>query len=227
MIIIFYDANKDEVHICSEKERTKIISVDDPDILSHIPNDDILYVQNAHFVTKRQFGDWLNGELSLAEEEKYEPHRFTGFMSDDIVREPNVTDSVSQDPENPYKRSLFIHPKHNGTIIINDLVTEKYPNGVQMNGKWDFIPIDYLGGEDVLEESRFLKNLLAKGKIEVVDYEYVKKNKNKKHQKSRADAALDAIIVKDDRSGAAESVAAAGGIGGSQSGSDVIEIFVE
>lgn len=221
MIIIFYDANKDDVYICSDKERTKIISIDDPDLMSHIPNDDILYVQNAHFITKKQFGDWLSGESSIVEEEEYEPHRFTGFMDEDAVREP----SVVRDPENPYKGSLFIHPKHNGTIIINDISTPKYPNGVQMNGKWDFIPIDHLGGEGILEESQFFKGLLAKGKIEVVDYEYVKKNKHKKHQKSLKDVALDAIIVKDDRSGAAESVAAAGGIHASDSG--VIEIFVE
>lgn len=222
MIIIFYDANKEEIHICSDKERTKIISINDPDILCHIPNDDILYVQNAHFVTKKQFGDWLSGELSLTEE-VHEPHRFTGFMNDDIPKEPNVSDFTPQDSDSQYRRSFFIHPKHNGTIIINDLVTDKYPNGLQMNGKWDFIPIDYLGGEEILEESRLFKNLLAKGKIEVVDYEYVKKNQHKKHQKSRRDVALDAIIVKDDRRGAAESAATAGGI----NDSDVIPIFVE
>ena len=97
-----------------------------------------------------------------------------------------------------------------------------------MNGKWDFIPIVDLG-EDAIEESTLFKSLLAKGKIEVVDYEYVKKNKNKKHQASAMDAALDRIIVKDDRSGSAENVAASGGIqsANQSQNSDVIEIFVE
>jgi len=229
MIIIFYDANNDEIYICSDKEPTKIVSIDDPDILSHIPNDDIIYVQNAHFITKKQFGDWLNGDLSL-EPEKPAAHYPENLINNEYFDEPGMTDIVDYS-ESPHKGSFFIHPKHNGTIIINDLKTEKFPNGVQMNGKWDFIPIDYLGGKEALESSAHFKGLRAKGKIEVVDYEYVKKNRDKKHPTSRADAALDRIIVQDDRSGAAENVAANGGINGpnygSRADSDVISIFVE
>ena len=124
MIIIFYDANKEEIYICSDKDKTKIVPVNDPDLLSYIPNDDILYIQNAHFVTKRQFGDWLSGELVLTKEEEYEPHRFTGFMNDEVIHKPVTSDRMNQDAETRYRKSLFLHPKHHGSIIINDLKNE-------------------------------------------------------------------------------------------------------
>ena len=78
-----------------------------------------------------------------------------------------------------------------------------------MIGKYDFASVEALGGFDNLEESSHFKYLLGKGKIEVVGYEYVKKNQGKKKKQSASDAALDRITV---QTGSAESVAAAGGI---------------
>ena len=94
-----------------------------------------------------------------------------------------------------------------------------------MNGKWDFIPVDAIGGFEILEKSHIYRYLLGKGKIEVVDYEYVKKNQGKKKQVSLADAALDSILIKDDRMGAAADVAASGGL--SKSSSDTVEMLIE
>ena len=225
MVIIFYDTDKEQIYICTEREKMKSISINDPDILTHVPNDDILYVQNAHFITKKQFGEWLEGE---GEGEAFdEPHRFTGFMEEPTAYSPTV--EKMQEAATQYAGSYFIHPAHNGAILIADLKTPKYPNGVELVGKYDFLPVDDVGGFDGLEESLHYKILLKQGKIEVVGYDYVKKHYGKKKMVSASDAALDKILIKNDTHGSAEAVAAAGGIGGDSnvSPNDPIEIFVE
>ena len=216
MVIIFYDSEKNVVCICTEREKMKILPADEPNILSYIPNDDILYVQKAHFITKRQFSQWLDGEGQTDEE----PHRFSGFLDEDS---PTYTPEVASFVEEHSKHAdgKWLHPAHHGTIIMPDIKTEKFPHGLELNGKYDFVPIEALGGFETLEESSQFKWLLAKGKIEVVDYEYVKKNYGKNKIKSASDAALDKITIK---TGNAEEVAAAGGI---QSYTDAIEVFVE
>ena len=223
MTIVFYDSEKEQIYICTEREKMKNISINDPDILTHIPNDDILYVQDAHFITKKQFGEWLNGEGEAFDE----PHRFTGFMEESTQYSPAV--EKMQEVASNYSHSYFIHPTHNGAILIADLKTPKYPNGVELVGKYDFVPVEDVGGFDGLEESLHYKILLKQGKIEVVGYDYVKKNYGKKKMVSASDAALDKILIKNDAHGSAEAVAAAGGIGGDNSISpnDPIEIFVQ
>ena len=223
MVIIFYDSEKEQVYICTEREKMKTISINDPDILTHVPNDDVLYVQNAHFITKKQFGEWLEGDGEIINDE---PHRFTGFMEEPTPYSPML--EKMKEAANQYEHSKFIHPAHNGAIHIADLHTPKYPNGVELVGKYHFIPVDDLGGFEVLEESLHFRTLLAKGKIEVVGYDYVKKHHNKKKLVSAADAELEKILIKSSAHGSAEAVAAAGGIGGDvASASDPIEIFVE
>ncbi len=234
MVIIFYDSEKEQVYICTEREKMKTISINDPDILTHVPNDDVLYVQNAHFITKKQFGEWLEGDDELLSDE---PHRFTGFMEEPTSYEPGSSGYQSVPVEkmhesaSKYKHSKFIHPVHNGAILISDVHTEKYPNGVELVGKFHFIPLEDIGGEDILEGSAIFRSLLAKGKIEVVGYDYVKKHYNKKKMVSAADAELEKILIKSSTHGSAEAVAAAGGMGGGGGGaisaSDPIEIFVE
>ena len=223
MVIIFYDSDKEEVYIATDRDKMKIVPVDDPNLLSYIPNDDIMYVQNAHIITKKQFGDWMSGELEFEEEQ--EPHRYMGFMNDETdIAEPTVHKSKAymQDKESANRK--WIHPKHHGSIVISDLKTPNYPDGLVLKGKWDFIPLDELG--ELAEESRQFKGLVAKGKIEVVTTEYVKKNIHKAKQVSLADAALDRIILKDQTPGSAENIASSGGLDYS-SQSDVIEIYVE
>lgn len=223
MVIVFYDSEKEQIYICTEREKMKTISINDPDILTHVPNDDVLYVQNAYFITKRQFGEWLEGNGEILNDE---PHRFTGFMEEPTPYSPIV--EKMQEAASRYEHSKFIHPVHNGAILISDVHTEKYPNGVELVGKFHFIPLDDIGGEDILEGSAIFRSLLAKGKIEVVGYDYVKKHYNKKKMVSAADAELEKILIKSSTHGSAEAVAAAGGIdGGGASASDPIEIFVE
>ena len=67
MVIIFYDSEKNVIYLCTEREKMRILPVDEPNLLSHIPNDDILYVQNAHFITKNQFHQWMEGEGEIGE----------------------------------------------------------------------------------------------------------------------------------------------------------------
>jgi len=83
MIIIFYDANNEQVYICTEHEKMKIIHMEDPRLLDYIPNDDILYVEDAHFITKGQFTEWLQGDLELVRDiPENEVNRFTGLLED-------------------------------------------------------------------------------------------------------------------------------------------------
>lgn len=207
MVIIFYDAQKELIYLCTEKEEMQIISVNDPNLLSQVPNDDILYVQNANFITKNQFASWLDG-TPLQEHKNHDL------------------------PDNLQPRTdKWLHPAHHGAIHIADIKTEKFPNGVELVGKYDFVSVDSLGGFSALEKSRFYKSLLEKGKIEVVDSDYVKMNHGKKRQKSSADIALERITIKNYHPGSAESVASSGGITAHESeadaDADVVDFLVE
>lgn len=215
MVIVFYDIQKKSLYVCAKNRKMIEVPIDDPDLLSHIPNDDILYVQNGHFLTKIQFEEWVSGNYEISSIPDY---------IEQVDEEPDFTP--------PDLKGKYIHPKHNGTILIQDLPkNEIFPDGLlKLSGKYDFKSVNRLGGFEVLEESNQFSILLAKGKIEVVDYNFVKKYSGKRPV-SLADAALDAIIVKNDARGSAEATAAAGGINPGEpfvaSGSEAIEINVE
>lgn len=212
MVIIFYDASDDKLYICTETDKTKVISLNDPNIMDYIPNDDILYVENAHFLTKQQFGDWLSGDMEINSEQDNQ---------ESSALQDSYTQHKHADVQS--KKKFYIHPVHNGTIQILDIITPKFPNGISLHGKWHFVAIDDVG-EDVLEESQHFKTLLAKGKIEVVDTEYVKQHIHKQKRKvSPSEAALNAILVPADIK--AEVAASQGGIRGTDM--DIPEIFVE
>lgn len=209
MVIIFYDASTEEVYVCSSRHGMKKFTLDDTDLLSNVPNDDILYVSNGHLITKQQFGDWLSGDLSL----------------EDSVQ---IQEKSEVETNDKYHGKKFLHPVRNGAILIPDIKTDKYPEGVEMIGKYSFVCLDDLGGTDVLEESIHCRLLLSKGKIEVVDWNYVKQHQNKASKASQRDAYLDSILIKNDTKGSAEAVASAGGLQDANpiSGADAVEIFV-
>jgi hypothetical protein len=191
MTIIFYDANNERLYICTETDKTRVISTKDPSLMDFIPNDNILYVENGHFITKEQFSQWLNGDFELnssSQEDTDEVSRFAGFLNQDqSVR----TDAV-QTEQSPSQR-LYVHSTSNGTIRIEDI--EQFPEGIQLNGKWHFLPVDEIG-EDILMRSSHFQILLAKGKAEIVNESYVRANKHKQRgTKSPAQSALDAILV--------------------------------
>ncbi len=211
MVIIFFSAEDNKIWICTQHEKTHVLDVGDSDIMKYVPNDDILYVQSANFMTKKQFGEWLEGDMVFDEGEEKEPNRFTGLFEE------------SPESQGHRKQRLFIHPAHNGCIVISDLKTPTEPDGLVLNGKWDFRLIDDIG-QDNLDESQFYQHMLAKGKIEVVDELYVKKNIHKKKKKiSPAEQALNAILIP------AHIKAEVAADGGYQSGGGggAIEIMVE
>lgn len=185
MIIIFYNASENSIYVCSETEKTKVVKLDDPNILDYIPNDDILYVQNAHFLNKKQFADWLKGEPTIIkQQENYSAYDHSGrFGMQNVEVE-----------KSPQSKKLYIHPKHNGSVVIPDIHSQKYPNGLTLNGKYHFVAMDDI--EDAIENSNNYRFALAKGKIEIVDGEYVKQNIHKQNKYvSPSEASLNAILV--------------------------------
>lgn len=186
MVIIFFDANDNKIYICAPNEVTKTVNADDPNILDFVPNDDILYVENAHYITKQQFAKWLNGEVQF--ESSNEVTRFSGFM------DSGTSIARNQTTENKPSK-WYLHPTKPGTVVLNDIHTKKYPNGVAFNGKWHFIAIDDIGEEE-LEASSHYRFAIAKGKLERVDAKFVKDNMHKfKQHTSPSEAALNAILV--------------------------------
>jgi len=218
MVIIFYDANNENLYICTETDKTKVVDINDPNLMDFVPNDDILYVEDAHFITKQQFSNWLSSDTEFEAQQETKINRFKNFLHNSPGKQ-NKSSEVTQLSD---QNGCYIHPCHNGTLLLQDIHTQKYPNGIQLNGKWHFLAISDIG-EDVLEESNHFKVLLGKGKIEVVDAEFVKKNIHKrKHKFSPSEAALNAILVPADIK--AEVAASNGGTHGS---GDIPEFLVE
>jgi len=212
MVIIYFDSDHENLYICTEDSPMKRMSVKDQTLLDFIPNDDIVYVQSAHIVTKQQFAQWLRGDMQLAEIP----------IPQQTTLQPMPGAGVPRTTSN----RKFIHPTGNGGVCIEDIRTAKFPQGVVMMNKWDFICLDEIGGEDILDSSLFLRTLIGRGSIEVVPEDYVRANihKARQQQASLRDAELDRIIIKDDRRGSAERVADRGGL----DGNDVsIPIYIE
>lgn len=228
MVIIFYDANKEQVYICTEHDKTRIVSVNDPHLLDYIPNDDILYVSNAHFITKSQFGEWLRGDFDFEPvEQDAGVSRFTGMLGPE--HQPGDTHHEMQKlaqgeaPSQPGVQKFYLHPTSNGTIRIEDIQTSQFPDGIQLNGKWHFIAVDTIG-EDILMDSSHFQVLLGKGKVEIVPESYVAANKHKlQKKKSPYQAALDAILVPAE----VKAEAAAAGDWNAGSGDIATEILIE
>ena len=228
MTIIFYDANKEQVYICTENEKTKVIQIEDARLLDYIPNDDILYVEDAHFITKDQFGEWLRGDLELVKDiPENEVSRFTGLLDDQNQpwHAQNQIQKMAEAPAHtsPGSQKFYLHPTSNGTVRIEDIQTSQCPEGIQLNGKWHFIAVDAIGEEALMDSSHF-KVLLGKGKVEIVPESYVQANKHKQKSKvSPAQAALDAILVPAD----VKAEAAASGGWAASPGDEAPEILIE
>lgn len=228
MTIIFLNPINGKLYICTENEPTKIVDPSDPDVLKYIPNDDILYVENGHIIQKDVFATWLESGVDTTPRKLFKQDFDAGFRLKDNAPVQQQSFCPPGDPNR-----LYIHPVHNGTVIIGDIVNDRFPEGIQLTGKYHCIPIDEIGEEN-LSESRHFKVLLAKGKVEVVNENFVKRNAHKNKKRSAADAALDAILIKDDRHGAANRVARSSDMFWGESGEsgghgpgDAIPIFVE
>lgn len=222
MIIIFYDANEEKLHICSPNDRPKVVSIHDPNVMDYVANDDILYVTDGHWFEKRQFSEYLQGNMQIHEETPEvdivgNQGRWTGFLRENPPRGQEIVKDAGPKPQRWY-----IHATGPGVVRIEDITTPNYPEGLELHGQYDFIPIDTIG-QDVFDESPFARVLLAKKRIDVVGQDYVDTHKHKKKSKvSPAERALQEILVPIGMK--AEDVAANGGLGGDDV---VIPIMVE
>ena len=124
MILIFYDAEEEIIRICSEDQKMKSIPADDPELLSYVPNEDILYVSKAQYITKTQLEGWLSG-ASIPE-----------------IEEPISSKNFTIESDLDSSNGQWIHPAHNGYICIEDIQTSRFPTGLEMHGKYDFINVN-------------------------------------------------------------------------------------
>ena len=213
MIIVFYDANAGNLHICSPTEKNRVVKKDDPNVMSYIQNEDILYVTNGHYFTKQQFSDLLSGKMTVGKVQGDDmssgPSRHMGFMEDGHIHS-------GQKQTQALSNKRYIHTTHPGSVLIEDMQTNKFPEGcVALHGKWSFIDIDTIGGIETLESSAHYRVLLKKGKVELVDESYVQQHKHKANIKvSPSEQSLNKILVQDGTPGTADKVAEAGGMEG-------------
>jgi len=195
MVLLFYDHKNSKVYIATKDHPLAVYDVNDPKLIDFLPNDTILYIQEAHIITKSQIESWLSGSFSPS------------------GQAPSISQSKLQAPqqEEPVGNRKFLHTTHGGAVHLTDIQTERFPEGVFLTGKYDFVPVDAIG-EDVLEESGAFKYAQSKGKIEIVDESYVKANAHRARAGSITDQALDKILVKDQEPGSARAAAVHGGI---------------
>ena len=78
-----------------------------------------------------------------------------------------------------YNSKEYIHTKHDGTVLIGDIEINGSP--LKLEGKYNFIDISSIGKEKLFASAHF-RILLKKEKIEIVNDEYVQKNKHKHKQ---------------------------------------------
>lgn len=199
MTIVYYDYTNSCIYVCNDKFPLKKMPLQSNLLQLIDEKDTILYVQNGSLISKSTLSDWLSG------------------------KSVPPTSTHSNPESNTQKTNTYIHPAHNGVVIIEDISTNKYPNGVRMSHKWDFISVDEIG-QDVLNNSAQFRGHLSKGKIKIVPYSYAKQHMHKKKRyKSPAEMAVESILIQDDRRGSAERTAVRSGM----YPDDAIEIEVE
>lgn len=192
MTMVFFNTTENMYYIFSETGSRK---VNKETLMKIVPTEDIFYVRDAYIFGKEQFLDFISGKMKTQETDDFD----SGFRFNTAPQEEKG------DPNR-----LYIHTTRAGTVRIEDITSKDFPDGIQLNGKYHFIPVSVIG-EKNLEESRQFKHLIGKGKIEIVSEEYVKKNQHKGNSTSRRERELNAIIVPDDRRGAAKHFAREGG----------------
>ena len=198
MVIVYYDYTNNCIYLCSNKFPLKSMPLQSNILQLIDDNESILYVQNGSLISKKTLTSWLSGNS------------------------PPDNSYVPTQPQ-PATQGAYMHPAHNGVIVIEDILTDKFPHGVKMTHKWDFISVDEVGKE-ILESSAIFRSYVSKGKIKIVPYSYAKQHMHKKKRyKSPAEMAVESILIQDDRRGSAEKTASSGGF---YSSDDAIEIEV-
>lgn len=163
MTIVFFDMDKLQIHLCTESEPLQTFDITDTSVLNFIDDTEskILYVKSGFYITREQLENIVTGKLDLTK--------------------TNVPKQVKKSQDLTNKQ--YLHPKFPGSIIIDDIPfkSARFPDGViELNGKWDFLDIDDIGGMDAVYESRKTSTMLEKGHLEIVDNKYYQANRNKK-----------------------------------------------
>ena len=192
MVIIFFDSTDDSFLVATDKEPLRKYFRDA--IQEVIPEDDILYVANAHIMTRQQFIGFLDGSYDIS-----------------LGHDPAPAQAHQVAPAaRPKSNRRYLHTTANAPTILGDIRTDRFPEGVVLQNKYQFIPLDMIG-QDALDQSAQLKIAIQKKRIEIVDDEFVQKNMHKaRMQGSFRDSELNRILVPAGSS--AEMVAADGGL---------------
>jgi hypothetical protein len=203
----------------------QVFNPDDPALVDNMPNDDIFYVEGGQLMTKNQFSQWFNGEISFEEEEEEEEivakkkkksktqggvRKALSKSSPDAPRDKGeVQEALDTDYGDDEDRE-FVHTSQDGAVIIEDF--PDFPNGLTI-GFHEFIPLEELGGREGLRDSLQWRVLEKQKKVEIVDMPYVRRiNKIKKKRKAAYDKRLERELVPDGIK--AERVSEDGRVGG-------------
>lgn len=198
MVILFFDPVNDKLWIATETQPMKQVELGDSNLLSLIPDDDICYVHDAAVLSKKQFADMLDGNFSIVPRTpprptptaETSPVQTTNYSSQMVPQRDQYNTTYGQ-PITPQIRAasanarpydpnrLYLHPAHNGSVTIPTISSPMYPDGLTIKGKWTFIPVDDIGGVDVLNSNSLLRSLIQKGKIKVQKEDYVRKNQHR------------------------------------------------
>jgi len=200
MVIIFLDNITNKLYIATDSEPIKTIPLGDVKLLDSIPDDDLIYVQSAHIITKEQFKAWLNGEYELVHDASVVPSPGTSVRDQQVINYEST----------PRKKNYYLHTVVDAPMVLGDIRTARFPEGVLIQGKYSFVPLDLIG-EDNLERSAHYKIALRNRRIEIVDDDYVQKNSHKSTPRGGfRDSELDRILLPPGTD--SHSVAADGGL---------------
>ena len=202
-MIVFLDPQKQIIKFYSEKglEQFEFDEVDD--LAASIGKRQVLYVTGAMLATGQQIVDTVNAAIKAS-----------GGMRNDPLDE--------LDNQTYYLQSLSP-----GVLHIQDI-------NVTFDGKGDCKQIDEEMAE-LIQESMVLRQLMKSGKIRIIDYAEMRKSARKqqrhreKFQKIRQaskDAELDSIIIKSDKPGSAEMLAAGMFSGGDVPTTDITDSII-
>jgi len=175
MIVIFYDSQNRMVHICNPNKGLISLKENNKKIMNILPEIELALVESADLMTRKQFSKWLESDLPLKKETKFE-------------NKPKENKKINV-------QNKYIHTVHDGTVLVEDILISGTP--LKLKGKYHFVPINSFGGESALENSVFYRTLLKKNKVELVDEEFVEKNKHKYKEQTSLSSTLEVGNVDD------------------------------
>lgn len=165
MVVIFYD-EQNNINVFSNSGN-KQFNPNDSSIMDFIPEDEtIYYVQNVDKISKNQLSNWLN----------------------------SVENTNYQESTPTQSNKIYLCGTGNGTVIIEDYKTVLHPEGLTVNGKWNFVDITKIY-DDLVDSSNHFRILLSKNKIKTVDENYYRQNKHRSERSSPTERELNSILV--------------------------------